>query len=139
MAIGFAAVTAEGVVAEAEADSVTIPTKDGEITVLPNHIPLVSVLVPGVVTYRHADQQQHLSVTGGFVQVTASQVTLLADAAERADNIDVVRAEKARRQAEEAMRGRLSDEEQAQTQAALQKSLARLRAADLIKQKHRRG
>jgi F-type H+-transporting ATPase subunit epsilon len=138
-ALQFSAVTAEGVVAEAETDSVTVPTKDGEITVLPHHIPLVSVLIPGVVTYRDGERERHLAVSGGFLQVTGTELNLLADTAERADDIDAARAERARKQAAEAMAGRLDKEEYVEAAAELQKHLARIRAADLIKQKHRQG
>lgn len=139
----FSAVTPEGPVAEAAAESVTIPTADGEITVLPEHAPLVSVLVPGVLTIRpaasgkgQAAAEKHLAVSGGFVHVTAGSVTVLADTAERADDIDVRRAEAGRKRAEEAMAKKLEREEMAETSAVLQKNLARLRAVELIK-RHR--
>lgn len=137
----FAVVTIEGTVESAAARSVTIPTADGEITVLPDHIPLVSVLVPGVLTVRTGDNgskdtEHHVSVSGGFVQVDGESVTILADTAERADDIDVRRAEAARKRAEEAMAGKREKTELVDAAAELQKHLARLRAADLVK--HRR-
>lgn len=134
----FCAVTPEGVMTEVAATSVTIPTVDGEITVLPNHIPLVSVLRPGVITVRENDDtEEHLAVSGGFVQVTADEVNVLADTAERADDIDTTRAEAGRRQAEEAMAGQLAEQERAEVSASLQRNLARLRAAELLQHHHR--
>lgn len=127
----FTVVTPEGAVTEQPAESVTLPTLDGEITVLANHIPLVSVLVPGVVTVRHGENEEHLAVSGGFVQVSAGEVRLLADTAERAESVDTSRAQEARQRAEEAMAGRLEREEVAEAAASLQRNLARLRAAEL--------
>ena len=137
MPLSFSVVTPEGTVVEAEAASVTLPTADGEITVLPSHIPLVSVLKPGVATFRTEKDEQHLAVSGGFAQVSATSVIVLADTAERADNIDTVRAEQARKQAEEAMEGKLNDQELAEVSARLQKNLARLRAAELLRNRPR--
>ena len=138
MPFAFSAVTAEGVVAERELDSVTVPTGDGEITVLPHHIPLVSTVVPGVLVMRQGADEEHLAVAGGFLQVESEKVTVLADYAERADDIDASRAEAARKRAEDALAGTLEKEEFAETQAALAKSLAQLRASELIKHRKKR-
>lgn len=138
MSTRFQAVTPEGVVASSEADSVTIPTTDGEITVLRNHIPLVSVLRPGVITViKEGSEDQHFSVSGGFAQIQADSVQILADTAERAEHIDSDRAETARKRAEEAMSGTLADEEMAEVSASLQRNLARLRASEIIKSRGR--
>ncbi|MSU76059.1 ATP synthase F1 subunit epsilon [Patescibacteria group bacterium] len=131
----FAVVTAEGTVEEADATSVTVPTADGEITVLPEHIPLVSVLEPGVVTVRVSKQERHVAVSGGFVQVVKDSVTILADTAERADQIDVRRAEAARKRAEDVMAGKREKAELAEASGELQKNLARLRAVELVKRR----
>jgi F-type H+-transporting ATPase subunit epsilon len=82
----------------------TIPTTEGEITVLPMHSPLVSVLAPGVVEYKRQDGSLGLaSVSGGFIEVFDNQVVVMADTAERAEEIDEKRAEEARQKAEEAI------------------------------------
>lgn len=133
----FAVVTIEGTVESADATSVTIPTANGEITVLPEHTPLVSVLKPGVLTVREGDKEKHVAVSGGFVQIATDSVTILADTAERADDIDVRRAEAARKRAEEAMAKQHEREDLTDAAAELQKHLARLRAAELVK--HRRA
>lgn len=78
----FSAVTPSGVAIDQPADSVTLPTAAGEITVLPNHIPLVSVLKPGTVTVRSGEKAQTYSVTGGFIQVTGEETVVLAESAE---------------------------------------------------------
>ncbi|MDP4000485.1 MAG: ATP synthase F1 subunit epsilon [bacterium] len=127
-------VTATGTVADGPVRSVTIPTTDGEITVLPDHVPLVSVIRPGVLTIRTGKDgadEQHLAVSGGFLKVSGDSISVLADTAERADDIDRQRAEQARKRAEQAMAGKLEREELAEAQAELQKHLARLRAVEL--------
>ena len=124
-------VTATGTVADGPVRSVTIPTTDGEITALPDHVPLVSVIRPGVITIRTAKDEQHLAIAGGFLKVSGESVAVLADTAERADDIDRQRAEQARKRAEQAMAGKLEREELAETQAELAKHLARLRAVEL--------
>lgn len=78
----FAAVTPSGAVHDQPADSVTLPTTAGEITVLPNHIPVVSVIKPGLVTVRVGEKEHHYTVSGGFIQVTATETVVLADSAE---------------------------------------------------------
>lgn len=143
--VAFSAVTTEGITAELQAASVTIPTVDGEITVLANHIPLVSVLVPGVVTVRASTKEgdqsdesaEHLAVSGGFLQVTATAVTILADTAERAADIDLERAEAARKRAAEVTLAKSERAEVTAAAATLQKNLARLRAAELGGRRHR--
>ena len=80
----FAAVTPSGAVVDQPADSVTVPTTAGEITVLPSHIPLVSVLKEGIVTVRTGERSQRYNVSGGFVQVTGEETVVLADSATKA-------------------------------------------------------
>ena len=133
MAYSFSVVTAEGIVTEVDdITSVTIPTADGEITVLPHHIPLVAPLVDGVLTVREGESEQHLAVDGGFVNVTPTGVTILADTAERAEEIDAAKAEAARKQAEEVMAGKVTDQDLTEAAASLRRNLARLRAAELV-------
>ena len=103
--LNFKIVTAERVVMSEEATQATIPTAEGEITVLPMHAPLVSVLVPGVIEYKNASGEIQLaSVSGGFVEVLNNQVVIMADTAERAEEVDEKRAEEARKKAEEAIK-----------------------------------
>src|SRR5690348_8828928 len=94
-------VTPERVVLETEVDSVTLTTQSGVITVLPNHIPLVSNLAPGEVHYKKAGQEELLAISGGFVEVkSGNEVLLLADSAEFGHEIDLTRAEAARAKAQ---------------------------------------
>lgn len=88
-------VTAERVLFEGDVDAVVAPGIDGEIGILPKHAALMTVLQPGVLRYRTGDSEEEFVVTGGFIDVHADRVSVLADAAERADEIDLERAEEA--------------------------------------------
>ncbi len=121
-------VTAEGRVLSQEADFVVAPGSAGELGVLPHHIPLLTTLRPGEVMVRNEGVEEYLFVSGGFLEVLPDRVVNLADAAERADEIDLARAEAARRAAEEALSARASDAEAA---AKLERALYRLRVAEV--------
>jgi F-type H+-transporting ATPase subunit epsilon len=96
-------VTPEKRVLDAEVDSVTVPTASGEAGILPHHAPLISALRPGVLSYSSKGNTEKLVVTGGFVEVNADKVAILADAAEMADEIDVAAAQTAKETAERAL------------------------------------
>src|SRR3989339_292034 len=98
--IKFKIVTPERTVYEAEIDQVTLPTQDGEITVLAHHIPLISVLQAGELVAKKDGEEIAMAVSGGMVEVRKNELTILADTAERAEEIDVKRAEEARARAE---------------------------------------
>lgn len=101
--IKFEIVTPERTVLKQDILQVTLPTQSGEITILPDHIPLVSILKPGVLEIKTADQETEImSVSGGFIEVLRDKVVILADTAERAQELDESLLEKARQQAEEA-------------------------------------
>jgi len=131
--IAFKIITPEKVVYEDTIDALTIDTKDGEITVLPDHMPLVSVLKSGAMQIRKGGEAISMAVLGGFLEVRkGSEVVVLADSAERAEEIDIAKAEEARQRAEDLMRqkvARQDDVEYARVAAALEKELARLRVA----------
>ncbi len=88
-------VTAERALFEGEVDAVVAPGVDGEIGVLPKHAALITALQAGELRFRNAEGEQDFAITGGFMEVRGDRVSVLADAAERADEIDVVRAEEA--------------------------------------------
>ena len=93
-------VTPEKKVAEVEVDSVTIPTASGEIAVMPHHAPLISAMKPGVLSYSTKGTSERFAVSGGFVEVSSDKVAVLADSAERSDDIDISAARAAREAAE---------------------------------------
>lgn len=100
--IKFEIVTPERVVLKDEVAQITVPTQSGEITILPNHIPLVGVLTPGVIETVDAQQEREvMAVSGGFVQVMKDKIVILADTAERASELDEARLAEARQRAED--------------------------------------
>ncbi len=123
-------VTAERVVYSAEdVDMVVAPGVMGELGILPRHAPLLTTLKPGVLRVKHGGQEEELAVSGGFLQVMPDKVTVLADAAERAEEIDEARAEEARQRALRALQERPAGMDAAQLAAGLHRSLVRLRVA----------
>src|SRR3990170_8185925 len=97
-------VTAERLVySEDGVDEVVAPGIEGELTVLPQHAPLLTMIKPGVMRIVKGNDDTEMAITGGFLEVKDDRVTILADAAERAEEIDVVRAEETRRAAERTL------------------------------------
>ncbi len=130
--ITFEIATPERIVYKEQVDSLTLPTKDGEITILPNHIPLVAVLVPGVAVVRKGGQESYMAVSGGFIEVQPNnRVVVLADTAERAEELTVTAIEKARAEAARVLHEKRSmdDESFAAAAAGLERELARLKVA----------
>ncbi|MBU1131963.1 ATP synthase F1 subunit epsilon [Patescibacteria group bacterium] len=121
-------VTPEKVVLRDEADSITLPTMEGEITILPNHIPLIAVLVPGEIQVRMGKNVKFMAVSGGFIEVLSTKVVVLADTAERSEEIDIRRAEEAIKRAQELKEKRMVDaREFAMLSAKIEKEFARIR------------
>ncbi len=123
-------VTAERLVFSDEVDIVVAPGAEGELAVLPHHAPLMTTLRPGELLVRQGAEEHSLVITGGFLEVRPDRVTVLADAAERADEIDADRAEEAKRRAEERIAGRVDDADLVLAEAALRRSLIRLKVAE---------
>lgn len=133
-------VTGERLLVSEEVDMVVIPTLEGSVGILPRHTPLLSVVQPGLLKYRQGEKEEVFAVGGGFLEVNANKVIVLADAAERADEIDEVRAEAARQRALLLLEESKFDKvEFARAEAALSRSVARLKVAELKKKKGTRG
>lgn len=114
-------------------DKIVAPTNDGEIGILPQHIDLIAQLVPGELIITKNDHQDSFAIGEGLIKVSQNQVTILADLAEHAKDIDEKAVEEARQRAQKALEEDLSDEEYAYTIAVLDKSLAQLK----VKRRHR--
>ena len=130
--IKFEIVTPERVVLKEDVAQVTAPTRQGEITVLPGHIPLVATLAPGVIEIKKLDgEPEIISVSGGFIEVLKNKVVILADTAERGHEIDEKRAEEARKRAEDMKKGaeKFDHIQFAETSALIAKEMARVKAA----------
>ncbi|MBI4652801.1 ATP synthase F1 subunit epsilon [Candidatus Kuenenbacteria bacterium] len=138
--IDFEITTPEKTIYKDKIDLVVIPTKDGEITVLPNHIPLISALVPaGELRLKKGNEEFFIMVSGGFLEVQkGNKIIILADAAERAEEIDEIRAEEARKKAEKLLEEKREDLEIADVKAILAQSLIRLKIAKKHQTKKKR-
>lgn len=125
----FEIATPEKVVFKAAVAQITLPTKMGEITILPHHRPLVAALAPGVIKMIKDGQEKFLAVGEGFVEVKAgNRVIILAENAESAEEIDIERAERARRRAEELMKEKSArDVEYTALAGKMERELARLK------------
>jgi len=129
--IKFEIVTPEKVVLKEKILQATVPTASGEITILPDHIPLVSILQPGVLEVKKEDgTSEIMSVSGGFIEVLKDKIVILADTAERAEELDEERIKAARKLAEENKKNAKFQEDVEFTDIAvrLEKELARERA-----------
>lgn len=122
-------VTPERVVLSTTVSSVVVPGALGYLGILPGHAPLVTPLVPGVVTYRQNAEEKKLAVSGGFLEVADDRVILMADTAERAEEIDVERARRAKERAEKRLKERPPGLDVARAEGALKRAIARLKAA----------
>lgn len=124
-------VTAERIVFQGEVDMVLAPGVQGQLGILPHHAPLITALTYGELILRRAGQEdEYIAIGGGFMEVGPHQVTILADSAERAEEIDIDRAEAARRRAAEIMaQKRREDADFVRAEAALRRSTTRIKVA----------
>ena len=124
-------VTPDTKVFSEDVEMVTLPGVEGEMGIYPQHVPLMTQIVPGEIIARKGGQDYFLAIGEGFVQVTGDHVSILADMAIRAENIDEAKAEEARRRAEARLAEHLNDEESAAVQAAIAQSMAQLKVKRL--------
>jgi F-type H+-transporting ATPase subunit epsilon len=126
-------VTPEAKIYSEDVEMVTLPGVEGEMGILPMHVPLMTQVTAGELVVRRGGRDHFLAIGEGFVQITGDRVAVMTDMAIKADDIDEVKAEEARRRAEERLAQRLGDEETAMVSAALAQSLAQLK----VKRRHR--
>ena len=110
-----------------DVDMVTLPGAEGEMGIFPNHVPLMTQVVAGEVSVRKGGQDFFLAIGEGFAEITGDRVAIMTDMAIKAENIDEVKAEEARRRAEARLAEKIDDEEAAMVGAALAHSLAQLK------------
>jgi F-type H+-transporting ATPase subunit epsilon len=130
-------VTAESPIFTGEVDSIVAPGTVGQFTILPHHAAFMTMLEAGELCLRMGGQETFMVVSGGFLEVMDDKVIVLADAAERADDIDAARAEEAKKRAQEQMRRPLTGPELVVAEAALRRSLARLKVSERRKRRER--
>jgi F-type H+-transporting ATPase subunit epsilon len=123
-------VTAERVVFSEDVDVVVAPGVEGQLGILPHHAPLMTMLQPGELRVRKGEDEFSLAISGGFLEVRPDRIIVLADAAERAEEIDAARAEEAKRRAEELLSHHPPKVDAAQAEAALRRSLVRIKVVE---------
>ena len=128
-------VTAERELYSGEADLVSAPGSEGRLGILPRHAALLTTLMPGELIIKLGGAEEPLFVSGGFLEVSGNTVTVLADTAEYAEEIDQARAEAARRRARERLEQAVSDVERAELLGALERAMSRIRVAELSRRR----
>ena len=137
MPIKLDVVTAERLVLTDQVDMVIAPGSEGELGILPHHTPLMTMLKPGELRLKKGNEEISLAVTGGFLEVRPDHVIVLADAAERAEEIDAARAEAAKKRAQDRLTQAGPAIDKTRAEAALRRALARLDVVE--KRKRRKG
>lgn len=112
-----------------EIEEVTLPTENGEITILPNHVSLLTKVKPGELIIKKGNKQNFFAITGGFLEVKENKITILADYAVRAEDIEVGKAKEAQERAEKAMKEKVSGRDFAQAEAQLTRAMLELHVA----------
>jgi F-type H+-transporting ATPase subunit epsilon len=123
-------VTAERMVFADDVNGVVAWGVEGQLGILPHHAPLMTMLQPGDLVIKRDNEEEYLALSGGFLEVRPDKVIILADACERAEEIDIARAEAAKRRAEETLKEQPPEVDTAAAEAALRRSLARLKVAE---------
>ena len=137
MPLTIQVITPERIVFNEEGvESVTLPGALGELTILPRHAPLMTAIRPGAMRFRRGGDEFDVALSGGFLEVRDDKVIVLADTAERSEEIDAARVEEARHRAQEQLADRQSEIDVARALAALERATARLK---VIERRRRRG
>jgi len=123
-------VTAEREVFSDDVDEDIAPGVEGQRGILPHHAPLMTTLLPGELLIKTGGEEFYLAISGGFIEARPDRIIVLADAAERVEEIDIARAEEAKRRAEEKLAEPIPGVDMARAEAALRRSLARLRVVE---------
>ncbi len=139
MKLNFDIVTAERIVYSDEVDVVVAPGMEGQLAILPNHAPLMTMLQPGELMVRKDGEESFMFVSGGFLEMMPNKVTILADTAERADEIDAARAEDAMKRAEQRLQSRPADLDSTRAEVALRRSMTRLKVAERRRRRAQTG
>ncbi|NOZ68685.1 MAG: F0F1 ATP synthase subunit epsilon [Deferribacteres bacterium] len=122
-------VTPYGHVFTGEVDEIVASGSDGELGILPDHIPLITTLKIGMLTYRKGSETAHFFVNWGYAEIGPDRVTIIADSAEKSEDIDVERAKKAMQRAEERLK-QIEKFDEGRARAALERSMMRIQVAE---------
>ena len=132
-------VTAERQIFSDDVNVLVADGVEGQLGILPHHAPLMTMLKPGELLIRKDNEETYMAVTGGFLEVRPDKVIVLADACERAEEIDIARAEAAKQRAEEMLKAHRPEIDTARAEAALRRSLIRLKVAERKRRKSQPG
>jgi F-type H+-transporting ATPase subunit epsilon len=132
-------VTAERVVYTEDVDIVLAPGIEGQLGILPHHAPLMTILQSGEILARRGTEEDIMAISGGFLEVRPDRVIILADSAERAEEIDEARAQAAKERAEQRLkeRGVVPDLDEARVEASLRRAMARLSVLEKVKRRRK--
>ncbi len=122
-------VTAEEELYAGDVDILIAPGREGQLAILPNHAPLLTQLGPGLLEFRTGGEEENMAVSGGFLEILGNRAVVLADSAERADDIDIDRAEAAMKRAQERVAGHDADVDLERAIAQVARARTRVRVA----------
>jgi F-type H+-transporting ATPase subunit epsilon len=128
-------ITPEKIIYNDDVDMIVIPGSEGDLGILPHHVPLFTQVRPGELKVKKGNVEFYMAITGGFADITGQEVTILADYAVRAEEIEEKRVEEAMKRAEEAMREKKSETDFALAEADLRRALLELKVASRRKSK----
>ena len=135
MTLHVAVITPQQPVYADDVDEIVVPTQSGQLTILPEHIALLTPITPGEMIIKKDGKEELMAITGGFLEVGENTVTILADYAVRGSNIQVAKAQEAKKRAEKAMAEKATDRDFAEAEAQLRRSLLELKVADKLKKR----
>ena len=128
-------ITAENQVFFGDVNTIVAPGIEGQLGILPHHAPLMTILHPGELFVRKDSEETYMAITGGFLEVRPDKVIILADACERVEEINIARAEEAKKRAEQMLKQSDSNIDTSLAEAALRRSMVRLQIAERRRRK----
>lgn len=131
----FNVISPDGNLFHGDVDKVSVPTSQGEITILPNHIPLFSKLNEGEIKIKKGNQLTFVAVIGGFLEVNKTSVSVISDYAVKADSLELARAQEAKERAQHALHEKVAKEDIISAQKEFQKAMMELRIADKMRKR----
>ena len=136
MKLTLSILTPQAQVYSGEADEVVVPTVNGEIGILPNHVSLLTQILPGELRVKSGGKTNFFAIMGGYLEVNNNQVNVLGDYAVRAEDIEVAKAEQAKNKAEKLKSEKVSQQDMAIIEADLRRSLLELKVANRRRRPH---
>lgn len=122
-------ITPEKIVYQDDVDEVVVPTINGQITLLPNHIPLLTKIAPGELIIKKQEKDQFLAIEGGFLELSNNKISILADYAVRSEEIEIEKAKEAQERAQKRMEEKGTEQDFAEAQALFRRTILELKVA----------